>query len=107
MREGEPNIACCPNEDGVGIVLKVGDSSVRDGDGGKVGQVEEDNESDRALNNGGGALCKDSVEINVGGSGSGAVGGTGVGINKVDGTLGDVEGFGKNVKDCGGDVEVH
>ena len=91
----------------MGSVIKVGDSSVRDRDRGKVGQVEEDNESDRALNNGGGALCKDSVEINVGGSGSGAVGGNGVGIDEVDGTLGDVEGFGKNVKDCGGDIEVN
>ncbi len=89
------------------IVLKVGDSNVRDGDEWKVGQVEEDDESNRALNNGGGARCKDSAEINVGGSGSGAVGGTGVGIDEVDGTLGNVEGFGKNVKDCGGDGEVH
>ena len=84
----------------MGSDLKGGSKSVCDGNGGKVGQVEEDGESDRALNNGDGALCQDHAELNV------PVESTGVGVEEADGTLGDVDGFGNNVGGCAGEGEV-
>lgn len=73
-----------------------------------MGQVEEDDKSDRALNNGDGALCKDNVETNVGGNASSAVGSTSGEIKEVDKTLNNVgeADFGTNVGDCVGNIEV-